>query len=94
MPIFSATSFADLQSAERVAGRLARGVKFVVEVEARDGSWCELDADDKAHAIRLADVWVDRERGQARGASCWSVLSNGKLGRKGFYRVFEEVDYD
>lgn len=91
MPKFSALSFADLQSEERVAGRKARKARFVVEVEADDGSWCELDADDKAHARLLAIHWVDI--GGARGASCWQTLPSGKLARSSFYKVFEEVNF-
>lgn len=90
MPKFSALSFRDLQSAERRAGRVARKAHFVVEVEADDGSWCELDADDRDHAKRLADNWVGVCR--ARGCSCWMVNSvTGRLAGKCFYKIFEEA---
>ncbi len=88
MPKFSALSFADLQSADRVAGRLARGAYFVVEVEADDGSWCELDADNSAHAQVLADTWV--EKLGARGCSCWCVnAETGALARTALYTRFD-----
>jgi len=90
MPKFSALSFADLQTEDRVRGRLARGAHFVVEVEANDGSWCELDADNSAHAKVLADTWV--EKLGARGCSCWCVnAETGALARTSIYKRFEEV---
>lgn len=93
MPKFTALSFDDLQTAERKRGRLLRGARFVVEVEADDGSWCELDGEDSAHAIRLANNWVDVMG--ARGASCWCVnAETGALGRKSFHTVFEDVGFD
>lgn len=90
MPKFSATSFQDLQTETRVAGRRARGAYFVVEVEADDGSWCELDADNSEHAKALADNWV--EKLGARGCSCWCVnAETGALARTALYTRFEEV---
>lgn len=95
MSKFSALSFRDLQSADRLLGRLARGAIIVVEVECDDGSWCELDAESEAHARVLADTWVDAQRGRARGASCWRVRQiDGKLAAKSFYKVFEEYAHD
>lgn len=72
-----------------IAGRKARGAKFVVAVEADDGSWFELDADDQGHAGVLARNAVDAM--SARGASCWRVMDGRYLGRA-FYSCFEAID--
>ena len=80
MPKFSALSVADLLTPERDAGRVARKVEWVVFVECDDGSWCELDADDFAHAKVLAHNWVDTLG--ARGCSVRRVrLIDGKCVR-------------
>ena len=92
MPKFSALSFADLQSPERAAGRLARKAEIVVEVEASDGSWCELDADTEEHARVLANNWVSKLG--ARGCSCWHVRQiDGKLAPTTFYKKFWESEH-
>jgi hypothetical protein len=92
MTKFSAQSINDLRTPEATAGRLARKARFVVDVEVDDGSWCELDADDRAHAIRLAHHWVDPERGHARGASCWEVIpETGAVKRRSFFNIYAPI---
>lgn len=88
MTKFAAQSIRDLRTTEATVGRLARQAKFVVDVECDDGSWCELDADSVTHAERLAINWVDTLN--ARGASCWEVLADGKVKRKPFFTYFED----
>jgi hypothetical protein len=81
---FQARSLSDLMTPERDAGRLARKVEFIVACEVDDGSWCELDATDPAHAQVLARNWVDKL--SARGCSCWNVrLMDGKLAPNSFF---------
>lgn len=93
MTKFLAQSFNDLQIDEARTGRIARRARFVVEVEADDGSWCELDADSKEHAKVLADTWV--EKLGARGCSCWLVNPiTGRLHGKSFYKRLEEPSWD
>lgn len=96
MPKFSATSIEAFFGQEATAGRAVRGARFVVNVEADDGSWCELDADDVQHAQALANNWVDVLN--ARGCSCRKVWPDGTLTRKPFYTNFatstENIDYD
>lgn len=93
MAKFSARSIEDLNVPAALVGRLARGAYFVVEIEADDGSWCEMDAEDSDHAKRLADNMVDVMG--ARGASCWCVnAETGALARTSFYTKFEEVCFD
>lgn len=82
MSKFAAQSIVPFFSAEANAGRVARKAQFVVLVEVDDGSWCELDADDQAHAGVLARNWVDQ--GNARGASCWRVFAGGDISGKPF----------
>jgi len=87
MPKFSATSIADLFTAERDAGRVARRVEYIVACEASDGSWCEFDGDDYFHAKRLADNAVDVLG--ARGCSVWRVrLMDGEVVKPKCYEVF------
>ena len=88
MTKFKAQSINDLRTNDATLGRFARGSKFVVDVEVNDGSWCELDADDKAHAERLARNWVDVLN--ARGASCWEVDEFGRCKRKPFFTYYEQ----
>ena len=84
MPKFIARSILDLMTPEREAGRVARGAHFIVAVEVDDGSWVELDADDKPHAAVIADNWVAKLN--ARGASCWAVFPGcGGLADQPFY---------
>lgn len=73
-----------------IEGRKARGAKFVVAVEADDGSWFELDATDQGHAGVLARNAV--EAMSARGASCWRVMDGRYLGRS-FYACYEAHDF-
>ena len=87
MAKFSASSIADLLIPAANAGRLARKAKFVVCVEARDGSWCELDADYQGLAGVLARNTVDVLG--ARGASCWRVDRDGSTIGRAFYTHFE-----
>lgn len=89
MPKFSALSITRFFEGDAVAGRVARKARFVVLVEADDGSWFELDADDQGHAGVLARNIVDVMG--ARGASCWRVLPNGKLVGRPFLTHFETV---
>lgn len=77
MAIFSALSFNDLTTAERDAGRKARGCKIIVACEARDGSWVDLDGQNVDQAINMARNWVEIQ--DARGASVWRVGHDGKL---------------
>lgn len=88
MTKFAAQSMSDLRTIEATAGRLAREVQFIVNVECDDGSWCELDADSVTHAERLAMNWVDVMN--ARGASCWEVVAEGKVKRKPFFTYYED----
>lgn len=90
MPKFRATSIKDFMTAEAAEGRKARGVGFVVAVEADDGSWCELDATDRTHAERLAEVWVTQMN--ARGCSCREVKPDGTLKTKTFFTFFNGSD--
>jgi hypothetical protein len=79
MPKFSARSLIALLDPEHNAGRVARRVKIVVACEASDGTWCEFDADDEAHARILAENAV--EKLGARGCSCWHVEPDGSYRR-------------
>lgn len=91
MSKFAATSAADLRTAPRNAGRLARKVEYVVTVEVDDGSWCELDAIHVPHAKTLARNWVDKLG--ARGCSCWRVrLIDGRLTPNPFYTYYWRGD--
>jgi hypothetical protein len=92
MTKFLAQSANDLRTTDRNAGRVARKVKFIVQVEADDGSWTELDADSQAHAKILADNWV--EKLNARGCSCWKVAADGKLSKHAFYHKYAEYSID
>ena len=92
MTKFKARTINDLRTLEATAGRAARKARFVVDVEVDDGSWCELDVDDKAHAERLARNWVDVM--SARGASCWEVDENGCCKRKPFFVYYEQANWD
>lgn len=90
MTKFRAQTIRDFMTDEANAGRIARGTKIAVCVETADGSWCELDADDSNHAKILAMNWVEFHN--ARGASCWIVLSNGHLASHLFYLVVSVWD--
>ncbi len=92
MTKFSALSIARFFEADAVAGRVARKAKFVVLVEASDGSWCEMDADDQGHAGVLARNIVDVIG--ARGASCWRVLPGGELLGRPFLTHFETANWE
>jgi hypothetical protein len=92
MTKFSALSIARFFEADAVAGRVARKAKFVVLVEADDGSWCELDADDQGHAGVLARNWVDTLG--ARGASCWRVFPGGTLDGRPFFTHYETANWE
>ncbi|NVO13867.1 MAG: hypothetical protein HXX10_07510 [Rhodoplanes sp.] len=94
MPIFEAATIRDLMTPERDAGRVARKARYIVAVEARDGSWCELDGDDEAHARVLADNWTDPQRMGARGASVWAVNADGTLPRRSRYLAVEPTAFD
>lgn len=89
MTKFTAQKITDLHVPEACAGRLARRVHIVVACEASDGSWCEFDADDEAHARRLADNAVANLN--ARGCSCWHVRQiDGRYAPKSFYHKYWE----
>lgn len=92
MSKFAAQSIAAFSTAAAVAGRAARKAKFVVLVEASDGSWCEMDADDQGHAGVLARNIVDVVG--ARGASCWRALPNGELLGRPFLTHFETANWE
>lgn len=83
MSKFAAQSITAFFTDAANAGRVARKAKFVVCVEADDGSWFELDADDQAHAGVLARNVVDKM--DARGASCWRVFAGGDISGKPFF---------
>lgn len=85
---FAAKSLSDLRTSDHDAGRVAREVTFVVAVECANGTWCELDADDRTHGERLAINWVDNLN--ARGASVWPVEASGKLARRGVFFYYED----
>lgn len=87
MTKFSAQSALDLRTPEATAGRFARGARFIVQVEADDGSWFELDAETGSHAEVLAKTQVDKMK--ARGASCWCVSAeSGALARQPFFTYY------
>lgn len=88
MPKFSALKIEDLFTVERDAGRVARGVQYIVASEASDGSWCEFDGESFEHAVRLADNAVDKL--SARGASVWRVWPSGKCFPARLYFVTPE----
>lgn len=90
MTKFVAQNIHYYRSAEATTGRAARGARFIVNVECDDGSWCELDAEDKAHAERLAINWVDVM--SARGASCWEANADGEVKRKPFFTYYEQSE--
>lgn len=90
MPKFSALSITDLFTAERDAGRVARGVRYIVASEASDGSWCEFDGESFGHALRLADNAVDNLG--ARGASVWFVGTEGQCINR-LYLAFPVLGY-
>lgn len=91
---FVAQRLTDLFSPERDKGRLARKAKLIVACEVDDGSWCELDATDLAHAKALAHNWVDKMN--ARGCSVWHVEADGSAERgPAVYRYYwspENID--
>jgi hypothetical protein len=92
MPKFSALAITRFFEADANAGRVARQPHSVVHVEADDGSWCELDADSRDHAKRLAVNWVNVHN--ARGASCREYdRKTGRLKRNPFFTHFPEVDF-
>jgi hypothetical protein len=88
---FLARNILDLNTPEAIAGRRLRDVKFVVDVEVDDGTWCELDATSENHAKVLAQNWV--EVLGARGASCWCIMF-GEPGGRPFYTHFQDYDYE
>lgn len=94
--IFSARSAKELRTPARDAGRLARGVPFVVFIESDAGRWAEADAKSEAHAKRIANEWVDQHK--ARGCSIWRVREgSGKLAKRPVEMVFapiEESNYE
>lgn len=92
MPKFQAASAHDLRTKERNVGRVTRKAKFIVTVEADDGSWFELDAVDQGHAGAMARNQVDKMK--SRGASCWRVERSGKLSRLAFYTYYWNGDDD
>jgi|SRR5436189_1799097 hypothetical protein len=71
----SMNSFSFLSSPSAFAGRLARRASFVVWAELPSGKVVELDADDSAHAVRLADCWIANVG--AVSASTRKVAANG-----------------
>ena len=83
---FSAQSCRVLHDAKEA--RVARKATHVVLLEADDGSWFELDAEDHGHAIVLAHNQVDLM--DCRGASCWEVKPNGSLDVLPFYTYFPQ----
>jgi hypothetical protein len=91
MTKFAALSILDLRTPEANRGRRARRAKFVVAVEADDGSWFELDADDRDHARTLARNVVDVQ--SARGASCWVAVPVGdetaEHGARSFFNYYD-----
>jgi hypothetical protein len=96
-PLFSAASIRDLMTDEANAGRVVRKrdylglgmlFEYVVACEARDGSWCEFDAQTLLHASRLADNAV--ESLGARGCSVWGLDRHGALTGSSLYHVYAE----
>lgn len=92
MTKFAARSINDLRTVEATMGRSIRNARFVVQCEVDDGSWCELDAEDKAHAERLARNWVDVM--SARGCSCWEANEQGQLKLKPFFTYYDSDKND
>lgn len=88
MTKFAAQTAADFRTQGACAARVIRAPSFVVIVEADDGSWCELDADDRHHGERLAMNWVDTLG--ARGACVWAFdAATGKLNHRCEFDYFE-----
>lgn len=88
MTKFAAQRLTDLLTPAHNRGRKARGVCYVVHVEADDGSWFELDASGSQHARTLADNQVAKMN--ARGASCRIVYAEtGKCMTTPFYTVYD-----
>lgn len=88
MTKFTAQKLGDLLTKERQEGRKVRAPLYVVFVEADDGSWCELDATSRNHAILLADNWV--EKLDARGCSCRQVMVSGRVRLTPFYTRYDD----
>jgi hypothetical protein len=61
-----------LDTDEHRAGRVIRGVEWVVWVETAEAKWIELDAHSLINAETLAKNWIRPQLG-ARGASVRSV---------------------
>jgi hypothetical protein len=61
-----------LDTDEHRAGRVIRGVEWVVWVETAEAKWIELDAHSATNAETLAKNWIRPALG-ARGASVRSV---------------------
>jgi hypothetical protein len=94
MTKFIAQSINYYRTAQANEGRKARKAKCIVNVEADDGSWFELDADDMEHAHVLARNMVDVQ--SARGASCWQVNADGVCKRRSFFNYYNNggADWD
>jgi len=92
MTKFTAQKLGDLLTKAHSVSRKARGVLYVVHVEADDGSWCELDADSQDHAKTLARNWVDKLG--ARGCSCWEVRESGNVRIAPFFMYFWQPKED
>jgi hypothetical protein len=74
-----------LDTDEHRAGRVIRGVDWVVWVETAEGKWFELDAHSAANAETLVKNWIRPALG-ARGASVRSVRL--PLGQTTFRKLF------
>lgn len=86
MTKFAVQKLSEFFAAELREPRKARGCKFVVHVQADDGSWCELDANDLGQARLLARNWVEKLGAQC--AHCRIIYPSGMLRAFAFYTCF------
>jgi hypothetical protein len=73
-------------------GLIAQGFPFLVAVENERGEWFWLNAESIDHAGNLARNWVDVLN--ARGASCWRIHPDGKIGPRPFATVFAQPAWE
>lgn len=76
----------ELRSPARNAARAKAMVSYCVTVEGPDALWYEVWVDTTIEAVHVAQDSITD--GKARGATCWRVLTGGKLARKWFHAEF------
>ena len=67
----------DLFNLEQRKALHDRGIKFLAQIETRNGELAHLIADDAHHATTLSKCWI--EKFEAKSAASYRVLHNGKL---------------